>query len=109
MIWHRPWRLFHRSLALFVGLGVSPVLIIAIAFAMPHPLDVAQSKMLIGLLLIVSTMSTLCLAGLVVRTLKQPIQQLLTAQHEIKNGNFAHRLDLTGSHEMHMAKCTRRL
>lgn len=100
MIWHRPWRLFHRSLALFVGLGVSPVLIIAIAFALPHPLDVSQSKMLIGLLLIASTMSTLCLAGLVVRTLKQPIQQLLTAQHEIKNGNFAHRLDLTGSYEM---------
>jgi len=94
------WRLFHRSLALFIGLGVVPTLIIAIAFALPSHLQIEQFKMLTGLLLIVSTISTLCLAGLVVTILKRPLHQLKNAQTKIQNGNLKYRLHVEGSFEM---------
>lgn len=94
------WRLFHRSLALFIGLGVVPILIIAIALTLPTPLQIEQFKILTGILLIVSTISTLCLAGLVVTILKKPLQQLQKAQNEIKRGNLSYRLPAEGSVEM---------
>lgn len=101
MTTQRPWRLFHRTLFLFVGLGVTPLLIVALALALPIHLQVIQYQILVGLLLIGSTVSTLCLAGVVVKILKHPIEQLLIAQAEIKDGNLAYRLHPSGSHEMH--------
>ncbi len=96
---NQKWRLFHRTLGLFVGLGVIPVLIVASAFALPMHLQIEQFKMLTGLLLIISTISTLCLAGIVVRILKQPIRSLVNAQNMIKTGNLNYRIPLEGSIE----------
>lgn len=94
------WKLFHRTLALFLGLGIVPLLIVATTFALPLHLQFAQYRMVVGLLLIVSTVSTLCLAGIVVKILKRPIHALIHAQNMIKNGNLNYRIPLEGSLEM---------
>ncbi len=95
----RPWRLFHRTILLFVVLGVGPTLCLALAFAAPVHWQIGVYKTFSSILLIISTISTLCLAGLVVRLLKQPIQQLLDAQRQMSLGNLEFRLPLDGSFE----------
>lgn len=94
------WKLFHRTLGLFVVLGVTPILIVVSALALPIDLGMLQFKMLAGLLLVISTTSTLCLAGIVVKMLKQPIKELTNAQNEVKAGNLNYRIPLDGSLEM---------
>ena len=86
------WRLFTRTLALFLLLGVGPTLLIAILFALPVEWQIFQYRTFIGLLLIVATISTLCLAGLVTRLLKHPMNVLLGAQKEIQQENLNVRL-----------------
>lgn len=94
------WRLFHRTLALFLGLGIVPLLIVATTLALPIHLQFSQYRMVVGLLLIASTVSTLCLAGIVVKILKRPIHSLLNAQNEVKMGNLKYRIPVEGSLEM---------
>lgn len=97
---HRQWRLFHRTLGLFIALGVTPILIVVSALALPTQLGILHFKMLAGLLLVISTVSTLCLAGIVVRLLKHPIKTLIGAQNAVKMGDLNYRIPPDGSLEM---------
>ncbi|MDO8526463.1 MAG: hypothetical protein Q7T03_02110, partial [Deltaproteobacteria bacterium] len=88
---HSP-RLFTKIFLLFLSMGVSPILLIAFVFSLPFHLEFIQYKNLIGVLLILSTVSTLCLSGLVTRLLKEPLNKLLEAQKEIRHGHLDCRL-----------------
>lgn len=92
-------KMFSKIFFLFLGLGVAPILLIAIVFSLPYHFQIEQYKNLIGLLLILSTVSTLCLAGLVTRLLKDPIKKLLRAQKEVRHGNLEYRLPIEGGDE----------
>lgn len=96
----KQWKLFQRTLILFFSLGIAPLLILAIAFTLPLHLQFGQYQLIIGLLLIISTVSTLCLAGIVVKILKQPILMMTDAQEAVAKGDLNYRLPIDGSVEM---------
>lgn len=92
-------KMFSKILFLFLGLGVVPTLLIAILFSLPHHFQIEQYKNLVGILLILSTVCTLCLAGLVTQLLKDPIKKMLGAQKEIRHGKLEYRLPIKGEDE----------
>lgn len=92
-------KMFSKIFLLFLGLGVVPILLIAIVFSLPYHFQIVQYKNLVGVLLILSTVSTLCLAGLVTQLLKDPIKKMLHAQKEIRHGNLEYRLPSKGEDE----------
>ena len=96
----KTWHLFPRTLILFITLGITPILLTTVIFALPVHWQIAQYKTLVGILLIISTVSTLCLAGIVTQMLKRPINKLMAAQKEIEQGNMGHRLLAEGSQEL---------
>lgn len=57
---------------------------------------------MVSILLILSTVSTLCLAGLITRTLKRPINRLLEGQKHIRHGNIKYRLSVEGNQELQL-------
>ena len=91
--------MFHRVLILFLVLGVLPTLIISILFALPYHLQFYQYKNVVGILLVISTVSTLCLAGIVTKLLKKPIDELLFAQKTMEEGEVWYRIEKKGSDE----------
>lgn len=100
MITWNKYRLFPITLSLFIILGVGPILLIAISFALP--LQIGHYKIVLSFLLVLSTVSTLCLAGLVTRILKHPINQLLGGQRQIRHGNTEFRLTAQGNQELQL-------
>lgn len=86
------YKLFNRVLTLFLILGVGPTLLLTIVFNLPLDFQTKQYHMIMGMLLILSTISTLCLAGLITRILKHPLNQLLDAQRQVRHGNLEYRL-----------------
>lgn len=92
-------KMFSKILSLFLGLGVIPTLFTAILFSLPHHFQIEQYKNLVGILLILSTVCTLCLAGLVTQLLKDPIKKMLGAQKEIRHGKLEYRLPIKGEDE----------
>jgi len=89
---NKNYKLFNRVLALFLILGVGPTLLLTIVFNLPLDFQIREYRMIMGLLLILSTVSTLCLAGLITRLLKYPLNQLLHAQRQVRHGNLSFRL-----------------
>ncbi|PIR26720.1 MAG: hypothetical protein COX62_03240 [Deltaproteobacteria bacterium CG_4_10_14_0_2_um_filter_43_8] len=86
-----PKKLFYQILFFFLVLGVFPVLLVALILSLPYHFDISWYKRVVGLLLIFSTVSTLCLAALVTRLLKGPLDDILEAQSKIKEGNLKFR------------------
>lgn len=100
MIRWNQYRLFPIILFLFLLLGVGPILLIALSYTLP--LQAGQYKIVLSFLLILSTVSTLCLAGLITRILKRPIDQLLKGQKQIRHGNTRFRLPVEGNQELQL-------
>ena len=86
-------RLFSKVLLYFLMLGVLPILLITILFSIPHHLQFGQYRIFMGIFLILTTVSTLCLVGIATQLLKGPINQLLNAQQRIVDGDLSFRLD----------------
>lgn len=100
MIVKHSFKLFPKVLMLFLGLGVGPLLCLTIIFSLPHHFQISQYKIIVGLLLILSTVCTLCLTGLITRLLKHPLNLLLKGQKKIQDGHFGYRLPAEGSDEL---------
>ncbi|MBI5299545.1 MAG: HAMP domain-containing protein, partial [Deltaproteobacteria bacterium] len=94
-------KLFPAVLTLFLVLGVGPTLLIAL-FAVPYHSQLGTYRLVVSVLLVLSVVSTLCLAGLVTRLLKQPINQLLEAQKQVRHGNLSYRLPAKGNPELNL-------
>ena len=64
-------KLFHRIFLLLLLLGISPILVISIWFALPFHLQFHEYRWVVGIMLVIATVLTLCLCGIVIRILQK--------------------------------------